>query len=179
MKANKKNRSFATNNNAYTQIVSGIVALMLVIIISVLVFYNVYDSVDNFDSTKTETFSGYALKTQYLATFSVTLEDSPDGYSNCNISFYNGTKKNVVGYPGDAQKYYINNTRLTILGGCSSNQFSQINVTYTSKASSAASDSKTMAGTVFTLAPIIALVIVAGIILAVVLGFGGGKRGGL
>ena len=36
-----------------------------------------------------------------------------------------------------------------------------------------------MAATVFTLLPIIALVVVAGIILAVVLGFGGSKRGGV
>ena len=36
-----------------------------------------------------------------------------------------------------------------------------------------------MATTVFTLLPIVALVIVASIILAVVMGFGGGGKGGL
>ena len=40
-------------------------------------------------------------------------------------------------------------------------------------------NTNTTASTVWTLLPIIGIVVIAGIILAVIIGFGGGKRGGL
>jgi len=52
-------------------------------------------------------------------------------------------------------------------------------ITLTSDAGNTSRDGvNTMASTVFALLPIIALVVVASIILGVVVGFGGGNRGG-
>ena len=97
MKANKKFRSFKENKAGYTQVVGGLVALLLTIIVGVLVFYQVSDSID-------------------------LSSDSANASKN---------------------------------------------------------DTTDMAETVFTLLPIVALVVVAAIILGVILGFGGsgpGKR---
>lgn len=96
MKSNQKLRSLCKNKAGYVGAIGGLVALLLTIIIGVLIFYEVADSID------------------------------------------------LVGAGYDAK-----NTTTD------------------------------MAATVFSLLPIVALVIVAGIILAVVLGFGGNKRGGM
>jgi len=94
MKANQKIRSFKDDKGAYVKIVGGLVALLLTIIIGVLVFWEVSDS--------------------------ITL-DSADG---------NTSKE----------------------------------------------ETESMATTVFSLLPIVALVVVAAIILGVVMSFGAGKR---
>lgn len=90
MKANKKFWNLRENNRGSTQVVGSLVALMLVIIIGVMIFYQVSDSIT------------------------------------------------LTGDAGDAKN-----------------------------------DTLDMAATVFTLLPIVALVIVASLILAVVMGFGG------
>lgn len=96
MKANQHYRNFKQDETAsYTQLVGGLVALLLVIIIGVMIFWQVNDSI-------------------------VLSNDEAN------------TSRDAV---------------------------------------------TDMASTVFALLPIVALVIVAGIILAVVMGFGGGKGG--
>ena len=95
MKANQKFLEFKRDNQAYTKVVGGLVALLLTIIVGILVFWEVNDAIE-LDSTEANT--------------------SRDATT-------------------------------------------------------------VMASTVFQLLPIVALVIVAGIILGVVLGFGGGKSG--
>ena len=97
MKANRKIRGIKEDKAAYTKVVGGLVALLLTIIIGVLIFWEVNDSI---------TLGSDAANTSRNQTTS-------------------------------------------------------------------------MASTVFALLPIIALVIVAAIILAVVLGFGGGSRPGM
>lgn len=95
MKANSKAKGIVPDKKAYTRVVGGLVALLLTIIIGVLVFWEVNDSID--------------LET-------VAANDSRNATTD-------------------------------------------------------------MAGTVFELLPLIALVVVASIILGVVLGFGGGGKG--
>jgi NADH:ubiquinone oxidoreductase subunit 6 (subunit J) len=95
MKANQSIREIKQDKKAYTRVVGGLVALLLTIIIGVLVFWEVNDSI---------TLSSDTANTSRNQTTS-------------------------------------------------------------------------MASTVFSLLPLIALVVVAAIILAVVLGFGGGKTG--
>jgi len=95
MKANQAFKSLKQDSSGYTKIVGGLVALLLTIIIGVLVFWEVNDS--------------------------ITL-DSADANESRN-------------------------------------------------------EMTDMASTVFSLLPLVALVVVASIILAVVMGFGGGKGG--
>ena len=45
MKSNKKFRSLKTNNSGFTQVVGGLVALLLMIIVGVLIFWEVSDSI--------------------------------------------------------------------------------------------------------------------------------------
>jgi len=93
MKANQKIKSLRHDNSAYTKVVGGLVALLLTIIIGVLVFWEVNDS--------------------------ITLSSSD--------------------------------------------------------ANSSRNQTTSMASTVFSLLPLVALVVVASIILGIVLGFGGGR----
>ena len=97
MKANVKAKSLKQDTSAYTKMVGGLVALLLTVIVGVLVFWEVSDSIE------------------------------------------------------------LNND----------------------DANSSKNDTTDMASTVFSLLPIVALVIVASIILAVVMGFGGGGKGGM
>jgi len=95
MKANQSAKNFKQDTSGYTKIVGGLVALLLTIIIGVLVFWEVNDSID------------------------LSSDDA-------------NTSRN---------------------------------------------ETTDMASTVFSLLPLVALVVVASIILAVVMGFGGGKGG--
>ena len=95
MKANKKCLGLVEDKSAYTKIVGGLVALLLMIIIGVLVFWEVNDS--------------------------ITLDSA--------------------------------------------------------EANTSRNETTDMASTVFSLLPIIALVVVASIIIGVIVGFGGGRPG--
>lgn len=172
MKANQKTKNIATDRSASTQIVASVVVLLIAVVIGVMVYYEVDDSITAFDEV-TETFTGYTLSTSNDSATTITLDNFPDGTSNCNITCYNSTAPSES-YPS----YSLSNNRITFAAEAA-DEFSQINVTYTSKMSGDAGETTTMAGTVFALAPIIVLVLVASIILAIVLGFGGGKSGGL
>jgi len=46
MKSNKKFRSLKPNKSGFTQVVGGLVALLLMIIVGVLIFWEVSDSID-------------------------------------------------------------------------------------------------------------------------------------
>ena len=190
MKANQKLR---TNNNAQSQIQSVVlvVALLLTIVIGVMVYFEVIEGVDELAET-TEVFTGYTLPGSSAGIFDatgsnatqtiVTLTNSPYSTDNSTISVVcRNTTGSVDSSP--AVKF---NSRQIIIPASPSNVigtplgYNQIRVTYTSNAARSQSTEVTpMAQTIFTLLPIIALVVVAAIILAVVLGFGGsGKSGG-
>lgn len=172
MKANQKVRdSFVEDKSAYTKVVGGIVALLLTIVIGVMIYYEVSGGIADF-SEQTETFTGYTVEYPGSAT-TVTLANSPTSTSTCNVTLYNATTP-AEQYPA----YALSGKQITIAVGVAVN-FTQVNVTYTGHASTDAALTTTMAGTIFVLLPIIALVIVAAIILGIVLGFGGsGKSGG-
>lgn len=172
MKANQKYKNIATDQTAATQIVASVVVLLIALVIGVMVYFEVDDSIDQFDEV-TETFTGYTLATSNDSATTITLDNSPDGTSNLNITCYNSTGTSES-YP----TYSLSNKRVSFAAEAA-DEFSQINATYTTKMSGDAGDTTDMAGTVFTLAPIIVLVLVASVILAVVLGFGGSKGGGL
>ena len=172
MKANKKFKSITGNVDAYTKVVGGIVALLLTIVIGVMIYYEVSDGVADF-SAKIERFTGYTLLTSNNSDWTVTLTNSPTSTGNCNVTCYNSTA-NSNSYPT-----FTLNHKVVSVGADSADQFSQVNVTYTGHASTDEDSTTSMAGTVFVLLPIVALVIVAAVILGVVIGFGGsGKSGG-
>jgi hypothetical protein len=168
----KANRKFKTDETAgYPQVVGMIIALMLTIVIGVMIYYEVSGSVADF-SEQTETFTGYTVEHPGSAT-TITLGNSPTSTSTCNVTLYNATT------PAELYPTYTLNAKQIHITAANAVNFTQVNVTYTSHAGTDAALTTTMAGTVFVLLPIIALVIVAAIILGVVLGFGGsGKSGG-
>ena len=192
MKANQK---LWKNTNAQTQInvVVTVLALLITIVIGVMVYFEVINSVDDLSET-TEYFTGYTIPTTAGSTGgsnasqqTVTLKASPYSTSNSTITVvcYNAT-----GATKSSPAVTINGKQITIpaasndSGGTGASGtplgYTQINITYTSNTARAQSTDVTpMAQSVFTLLPIIALVIVAAIILAIVLGFGGsGRKGG-
>jgi len=173
MKANRKFKSITEDAGAYTKVIGGIVALLLTIIIGVMVYYEVSDGVDQF-SEQTETFTGYTALTSNASALVITLDNSPDGASNCNVTCYNATASANLSYPA-----FSLNHKVIRVAADAAHYYTQVNVTYTGHAGTDEATTTSMAGTVFTLLPIVALVIVAAIILGVVLGFGGtGKSGG-
>jgi len=168
MKGNRKAKTIE-DTNAYTQVVSGIVALLLTIVIGVMVYFEVDDGIDSFDEV-VETFTGYSHGDNASAQI-ITLDNSPNSASDTNITCYSATA-GTLSYP----TFTVSHNKVTIAAGSASN-YTQVNATYTSHMSTDAGENTDMAGTVFGLLPIIALVVIASIILMVVLGFGGSKGG--
>ena len=196
MKANQKLR---TDTNAQSQMhaVVTIIALLIAIVIGVMVYYEVIDNVDQLTET-TEYFTGYDLGTGQNGTHTggsnasiqtITLSSSPYSTDNSTISvicFNDSATAILQCQQTSSPPVVINHRTVTIPaapthGNGTPLTYSRINVTYTSKTARAqGTDVTPMAQSIFTLLPIIALVIVAAIILAVVLGFGGGagRKGG-
>lgn len=182
MKANRKLK-LDNSGATYTAVIAGLVALLLTIVIGVMLYFEVTDSVDQFDEV-TETFTGYTRYNHGAGTGSnktgvtITLDNSPYSSSVTNVTCWNasGTSAyNRQSYPS----FGLNHKTISIAADAARN-FTQVNVTYTSNIAQAeGSDVTPMAQTVFALAPIIALVVVAAIIIGIVILFGGGRRGKL
>ena len=179
MKANQKTKSFRSDTNGNTKLVGGIVALLLVIIVGVLVFYQTEDSVSSFDE-QYEEFTGYTrwaggtTGSNYTGV-TITLSISPNNAADTNVTCYNesGGAGEIEGYPA----FTLNHKNIVIAGNATGN-FTQVNVTYTTHMGSDSAEVMGMAGTIFSLLPLIALVMVAGVILAVVMNFGSGRKNG-
>lgn len=186
----KANQRLWKDTNAQTQMnaVVTVVALLLAIVIGVMVYFEVTESIDEFDVV-TERFYGYTTPpvtdleggSNFTATV-VTLKNSPYSTDNSTITVY---CYNATGVVQSAPAVDINHKQISIpaspaRGDGTPLAYTQINVTYTTNmADTEGSDVTPMAESVFGLLPIIALIIVAAIILAVVLGFGGsGRKGG-
>lgn len=185
MKANKKFR-LDESGTVDIGVAVMIVALLVTIVIGVMVYFEFTESVNQFDEV-IERFTGYTQFTFGIAGSNttgiiITLANSPDGTSNCNVSCWNESHSGLGGSSTtDATSYPtfgLNHNEVKIAGEATTN-FTQVNVTYTGHTATAeASDITPMAQTIFSLLPVIALVVVAAIILGVVLGLGR-KGGGL
>jgi len=182
MKANKK--QLLSDDNAFNpQVVSGFVVLLISIIVGILIFWSLSGGMPLTD-TQTETVttditgtafslptngdsddgsnaSAWAIQTLYL----------PSSTTGVNVTCYNSTGTSES-YP----TFTLSNRRIDVSADVADG-FNQVNLSYTTKFSTEKTGTETMASTVFALLPIIALVLVAGIILAVVMGFGK-KQGG-
>lgn len=153
------------------KLVGTLVALLIIIIIAGMVYYSIVDNTDQF-SEVTDTTTGYSHGDNASA-WSIYLDNSPDGTSNLNITCYSATA-GTLSYPS----FTLSNEKVSVAAGAASN-FTQVNATYTSKMATAEEGITEDAGTVFSLLPIIALVVVASVILLYVIGFGGGRKGGM
>ena len=167
MKANQSIKNLKQDQTGYVKIVGGLVALLLMIIVGVMIFWSVSESIPG-TGEQTETFTGYAASANASA-WSVTLDYSPTGSSAVNVTAYNAT--------GSSESYPVFTlSHMTVsVAADAADEFSQVNVTYTSNIGSSAGEADDMASTVFGLLPIIALVVVAAIIIGVIIGFGGGS----
>jgi len=159
------------DKNGYAKIIGGLIALLLVIIVGVMVYWETQGSIDEF-GTVTEVFTGYSHGDNASAQ-TVTLSNSPNSASDVNVTCYSSTS-GTLSYP----TFSVNQKLITIAAGSASN-YTQINVTYTSHIGAGEDAASDMAGTVFGLLPIVALVVVASIIIGVIIGFGGSNRRGL
>lgn len=167
MKANQKTK-LSNDNTAFTKVVGSLVALLLMIIVGVLVYWETQGSIDSFDE-RVERFTGYSHGDNASAQ-EIELDNSPTGTSDTNITCWSSTA-GTLSYP----TFTLNGKYATIAAGSASN-YTQINATYTSNMGSSEDDASDMAATVFSLAPIIALAVVAAIIIGVIMGFGGSSR---
>jgi len=178
MKANRKSRSDKGAVNI--AVVGTIVALLLTIIVCVMVYFSVTTSVTQFDEI-TERFTGYTNATANASAWRVTVDNSPVNAANTNVTCIDTGAVNMTDEQHLSYPTFSLNQRLIDVGADAANGFTQVNVTYTSRAASAEANTVTpMAQTIFTLSPIIALVVIAAILLGLILtGFGGRKGGGL
>ena len=173
--------------NEYQKVVVGIISLLLAIIIGIMVYWETA-TIDQYDDSFTETFTSDKDGTTFTR-FDGTTGSNYTGvtieldYSANSIS--NITCWNVSGGTGELEdtptssEYGTNGKYLTINADSVGN-FTQINVTYVSNIANTESDASDMASTVFGIAPIITLVIIASVLIAVIYTLGsGGRKGGL
>ena len=182
MKANNKSKTIKEDKEAYAKVVGGLVALMVTIIIAILVYWNISTSMPAM-STQADTFTGYTVGTTNASSGGsnqtaqeVTLTYYPESITN--ITCYNATghtftsptnyttSGRVLTVPSDMRSYASANPRA----------YTQINVTYTTKIATDTAHTNTQATTMFQLLPIIAIVVVGGILIGLVIAFGGGSR---
>jgi len=181
MKANKTVRQLKDNKKGYVKVVGALVALLLMIIVGVLVYWETQSAVESFGSV-TETFTtdtaGNTFTTWDGATSGsnytgeqIELDNSP--YSITSISAWNttGTPQTLT-----VTTHYTNTRKIIDVTGDVLTNFTQLNVTYVSNMANTEDSTSDMATTIFDLLPIIALAVVASIIIGVVIGFGGSTR---
>ena len=172
------------------KVVVGIIAFLITLGLGAIVLFEVLDSPDQLDESVVEYFTtdsdGNALTRWDGATGgsnytgeTFLLADS--AYSITNITCYNasGGAGEIEHYLETAgTNYSVNRDLLNIKAGQCGN-FTQVNVTYTSNTGNIGGDVRDMGVTVYQLAPLIALVLVATIIIGIVITgmSGSGKRG--
>ena len=160
---------------ADTKIVGSLVAFLIVIMVGVMVYFSVTTNVDMFGE-QSETFTSCSGGVAFTATsnasaWGIKLDNSPMDDSNLNITCYNATGS-TESYP----TFTLSGTKVEVVADAA-DEFSQVNATYTSNAANDEDSVTTEALSVFSLLPIVAMVVVGMIILAYVVGFGG-KKGG-
>lgn len=159
-----------------SKVVGPLVALLLIIVVSILVYFSVVDNVSQF-SEQTETFTSdgsstaFAWATSNASAWGVTLDNSPYSTGVTNVTCLNITAA-TESYP----TFTLSGKQISVAADAA-DTFNQVNVTYTSHTATDEADVTDDAQTVMTLMPVIALVVIASIILAYMVGFGGRKGG--
>ena len=164
MKANRKFKDFKNNNAGFARIIGGLVALLICILVGVLIYWSIADS-PSFAGTTYEEFTGYGA-TANASAWSVTIDYLPDSKGDTNVTCYNSTG-NSESWP----TFTLLNRDISVAAGAA-DEFSQVNVTYESKQEDAVGDVGGTAGTIFTLLPILAIVVIGGVMIGAVMAFG-------
>lgn len=190
MKSNRKAKLLTDDNAEYAAVVGGLVALLVTIIVSILVYFSVNE--DLCPTTVTEYFTGYTRPTWDGAASggsnasyqNITLQYAPYSETNETITLvcWNGsgtgrcTSQPPKVIDAGSKRVTIQANDVT-LGYGNPAAYTQINVTYTTKVGTERAKVDTTSSTVFNLLPIIAIVTIGGIMIALVMGFGkGGKK---
>lgn len=165
----------------YTKVVTGIMALFIVIIAAIMIFWSVSEAVVEVGNTD-EIFTGYSRYARTAGTGSnctgitIELDDVPTGTGATNVTCWNESNT-LHGSPVDRTVTYptfaLNDRNLIIGAGATSN-FTQVNVSYTSEKTEAAGIANDMFSTLAPLFVLIGLIVVAGILIAIISKFGGG-----
>ena len=172
MKANQSIKNLKQDQAGYVKIVGGLVALLLMIIVGVMVFWSVSESIPG-TGEQTETFT-WASPQSAGANLVVTLtgatpnsitkvwiHNSTSGGSHANVT----TGITISGY-----------RTVTVAHAGIAAEYNHAVVYYESNIGADSDESTDMASTVFGLLPIVALAVVASIIIGVIIGFGGGGK---
>jgi len=149
------------------KVVSVVIALLVSIGVGAIVLFGILDAPDALSDGSYEEFGPYADTTNASA-WSVVLGNSPTGTSDVNVTCVNITA-GAESYP----TFSLNRKTISVAADAADN-FTQVNVTYTSFSNAAGDETREMSNTVWALLPIIALVIVAAIIIGIVVKMGGG-----
>ena len=174
--------------NQYSKVVVGIVALLLAVIIGIMVYWETA-SIDQYEDSSLETFTSDSdgnTFTRYSGTAGsnytgevIELANSANSVTNITCWNESGGSEDESYLETEGTHYTVNGKYLTLVGDQASN-FTQVNVTYVSNIASTESGASDMASTVFSLVPIIALIVVASILIGVIYTLGsGGRKGGL
>ena len=152
-------KSFAGN-------IGALISILVVIIIGVLIYYSITDTGELAQGSQTFTAS------DSLSTITHTLTYRPASISEINLTYYNGTT--IKGYATVAN-LSLAGSSLTV--NCTNwNQTSHVVTYYSSTGVVVRDNVNPQASTIFTLAPIVAIIVIASLILAVVMGFGSGRN---
>jgi len=190
-------KRFILDDKGMTKIASigALIGLLLVVIVGALIYFEVAN-LDQFE-VRTESFSGYTRYTDATHTGSnytgvtITITNTPLNDANVNISLRNvssyeagdthhGICEDNLFYPEGPGNGWNRSYRTIVISPDprTITNFTMVNITYSTGETFVEGDSVTpMAVTVLGLAPLIALVVVAGMILAIILTFGRRKRG--
>lgn len=150
--------------------------LLIIIIVCVVIFWTV--SPELIDSEDTyEEFTGYVRWSKTGGTGSnltgvtITLEDTPSSVSN--VTCWNESGHQAGGNHQSYPATTTNGNLLYIAPNLAKN-FTQVNITYISEKTASGDEANDMFVTIVPLMIIIALILVAGIIIAIISKFGGG-----
>lgn len=160
--------------NDFGKVLGGIIAILIAIIIGVLVYYSIATTGEMGRVTDTFTATNATNVTS-------TLTYTPQSDTEMNVTYYNSSAATWHTVPSTNWTRSGRTMTFIVLNGTGVSTYdanlSQVRYRYYTDTGQTVRDNvDPQASVVFTLAPIVAIVMIASVILAVVSGFGGGKQ---
>lgn len=175
--------------NNYAKLVTVIVTLLVGIGVSAVVLFEIMGAPDSLADSVTDTItqdSDGNTFTRYdrdgatgsnLTGEKIKLSYNPSSITNITCWNVSGTEEVESYLTVSGTDYSLNGVYLYVLAGRASN-FTQVNITYVPLSGVVGGDVRDMGSTVFELAPIIALVLVATVIIGIVVMMGNNRKFG-
>ena len=173
----------------YAKLVSVVVALLVGIGVSAVVLFEIMGAPDSLADSVTDAitsdsdgnaFTRYARGAgtgSNLTGEKIELSYNPSSITNITCYNASGTVEVESYLTAVGTDYNLNGKYLYVLAGRADN-FTQVNVTYVPLSGVVGGDVRDMGATVFELAPIIALVVVASVIIGIVVMMGNNRKFG-